>query len=129
VARLVDLHKRNRELLHTGRTRRIDHPDPSLVAQGVISVDRCKALFAAFAIASSHSHHRGALRLPGLDPGQRYRVRLVGDIDEPLGWARWQPSWVADGVEATGRQLERAGLRLPVLHPESALLIEVVTVP
>ncbi|MGA1565891.1 MAG: alpha-galactosidase [Ilumatobacteraceae bacterium] len=129
VARLVDLHKRHRELLHTGRTRRIDHPDPSLVAQGVISVDRCKALFAVFAIASSHSHHRGALRLPGLDPGQRYRVTLVGDIDEPLGWARWQPSWVADGVEATGRQLERAGLRLPVLHPESALLIEVVTVP
>lgn len=129
VARLVALHKRHRELLHTGRTRRVDHPDPNIVVHGVVAQDRGSALFAVFAVASSHSHHRGALRLPGLDPAQRYRVAVLDDIEEPLGWARSQPSWAIDGVEVSGRQLEGAGLRLPVLHPESALLIEVVSLP
>jgi alpha-galactosidase len=128
VARLVALHKRHRELLHAGRTRRVDHPDPNLVVHGVIAQDRNTALFAVFVVASSHSHHRGALLLPGLDPDQRYRVTVMKDIDEPLGWARSQPAWVSNGVEATGRQLEGAGLRLPALHPESALLIEVAAV-
>jgi hypothetical protein len=34
-----------------------------------------------------------------------------------------QPGWLADGVELTGRQLAAHGIRPPVLHPESAVLI------
>jgi hypothetical protein len=39
------------------------------------------------------------------------------------GAARRQPTWVAEGIELTGRQLAVHGLQPPVLDPESAVLL------
>ena len=36
--------------------------------------------------------------------------------------ARTQPSWLAEGIELTGRQLAAHGVQPPVLLPESAVL-------
>jgi len=35
------------------------------------------------------------------------------------------PSWVTDGVEATGSALTEIGLDAPILQPAQALLIEI----
>jgi hypothetical protein len=37
--------------------------------------------------------------------------------------ARRQPAWIAAGIDLTGRQLAVHGLQMPVMNPESALLI------
>ena len=64
-----------------------------------------------------------ALRLPGLDPDRTYRVEHVALPRERWGLAAGQPAWLTAGVEITGRQLAVHGIRPPVLHPESAVLI------
>jgi hypothetical protein len=38
------------------------------------------------------------------------------------------PSWLANGVEATGSALIEIGLPAPILQPAQALLIEIETI-
>jgi alpha-galactosidase len=68
LARWVALHKQLRGLLHTGSVVRVDHPDPTLWAHGVVSHDRTEAVFALTAVTTPVTAHPGTLRLPGLDP-------------------------------------------------------------
>jgi hypothetical protein len=56
----------------------------------------------------------------------RYRVEVLDVLDDGVqvrGAARRQPTWVAEGIELTGRQLAVHGLQPPVLDPESAVLL------
>jgi alpha-galactosidase len=97
-------YKRWRALLHSGEVVRVDLPDPAFALHGVVAADRSEALFCFVALATSASERPGAVRLAGLDPDRRYRVN-----DLPL----------------SGRALMSAGLQMPILGPEQAVLIEV----
>ena len=83
---------------------RADLPDPAFALHGVVASDRSEALFCFAALATSASERPGAVRFPGLDPDRTYRV---------------------DGHTLTGRALAKAGLQMPLLGPEQAVLIEV----
>jgi len=83
---------------------RADLPDPAFALHGVVAADKSEALFCFVALATSASERPGAVRLPGLDPDRRYRV---------------------NDLTLTGRALAQAGLQMPLLDPEQALLIEV----
>jgi alpha-galactosidase len=128
LAEVITLHKANRALLHSGDSRRFDHPNPTVVAHGVVSLDRAEALVSFAQMSSPRSLAVEPLRLPGLDPDRRYRVALAPAPVVHLGAARWQPGWVTDGLVATGRHLEVIGLQPPVMRPETALLIHIVAV-
>ena len=54
----------------------------------------------------------------------RRRLEAFGHrVDERrLGMAKQQPAWL-EGVEISGRQLAVAGLPMPILNPETALLL------
>lgn len=119
----VALYKAERELLHAGRTVRGDHPDESLWVHGVVAADAGRALYAAVQMATSPHATPLPVRLPGLDPGRTYRVEVVAGADtEPrLGVG---PSWTdAEPLLLTGAALASAGLSLPPLPPESAVLL------
>jgi alpha-galactosidase len=83
---------------------RVDLPDPAFSLHGVVAADRSAALFCFVALATSASERPGAVRLAGLDPERRYEV---------------------NGLTLTGRALMSAGLQMPLLAPEQAVLIEV----
>jgi alpha-galactosidase len=61
------------------------------------------------------------MRLPGLDPGRRYRVEVL----EPAGPPMTNRPAGRPPRLLTGRALAEVGLRPPVLVPEDAWLIEV----
>jgi alpha-galactosidase len=122
LRKVVALHLRHRELLHSGDVVRFD-TEAAYCAHGVYAADRSEALVSFAQLATAASLTPPPLRLAGLDPDRRYRVVHVPLPGERWGVARTQPSWVADGGEFSGRQLAVAGLDLPVLHPESAILI------
>jgi len=63
------------------------------------------------------------VRLPGLDPERRYRVRVALPIGADAVGEREPVPWAADGVELSGRALAVLGLPMPILHPERALVI------
>lgn len=127
-AHYIALHRQWRDLLHSGDVVRLDHPDPATLAHGVISAQRDRAIFSVAQLAMPEWSMPGRLRIPGLLPEARYRITLLDAptlITEQQGGhaMRTLPGWLAQPTEASGSWLAQAGLALPVLDPESALLL------
>jgi alpha-galactosidase len=105
---------------------RADHHDPSAFVHGVVAADGSEALFAYVQLATSADEVPGPARLPGLDPDRSYRVAAVPLAGGPGFQQEQPPGWMADGgVVMNGRALATAGLQMPGLLPEQALLLEV----
>lgn len=121
LADVIALHQRHRELLHHGDVVRFDPvlqgTEPSGIAHGVYAPDRSEAIVSHAQLSTGLSLTPPPLRLPGLDPDRRYHV---GEL--PLG-RRGQPF---APVTLTGRQLAVHGVQLPVLSPESGVLLHLV---
>lgn len=125
IQSIVSLHKRFRPLLHGGRARWIDHPDKTIVAHVVVANDCSEAILSVTRVRSSHTMRSAPVRIHGLEEDRMYAVEMLQDLLEPLGGAHAQPEWTGHGssVQCTGRQLRVAGVVLPEMVPESAVLI------
>ena len=126
--RYAALYKQWRELIHTGDLWRVEMPEASTQAQGVVSQDKRQGLFLVSQLTMPDYTLPGALRVPGLAPDARYQVRLVDHPNiaitgEGGHTMRKLPGWMNEPLSATGEWLAQAGLQLPVLDPESAILI------
>ncbi|MBL1375929.1 alpha-galactosidase [Zobellella iuensis] len=124
-ARYIALHKQLRPLLHGGEVVRLDSPDPAQLIHGVVSPDRSEAVFYVGQLTLPRYALSGALRLPGLAADKRYRVEL---LERPAcfdyGVMKKLPLWVDGGCVAGGDWLAEAGLAMPVLDPQSAMVIK-----
>jgi alpha-galactosidase len=125
LAAWVALYKEVRGLLHTGEVVRAPQHDPSFAVHGVVAPDRSDALFALVQLTSPETSVPGAVRLPGLDPDRRYRVRAQTPGDAPALREILPAPWLAGGVTLPGAVLEHTGLRVPALLPEQLLLLRV----
>jgi alpha-galactosidase len=110
----IALYTRLRGLLHTGDVVRGDSPDPAYWLHGVVAADRSAAVFAFVRLTTSVVENVGTVRLPGLDPYRTYVVRAVSPGAQPLE------------LEATGRVLGEVGMQGPALHPEHAVVVELI---
>jgi alpha-galactosidase len=128
LADAIAVHKRFRPLLHSGDVVRFD-TDAAYCAHGVYAADRSEGLVSFAQLSTAPSLTPPALRLPGLDPDGRYLIEHVPLPGERWGMALTQPAWLTDGIEVSGRQLAAHGIRPPVLHPESAVLISLQRLP
>lgn len=129
LAAWVRLYKDIREWLHRGRVVRVDHPDPGLWVHGVVAADASQALFAVVSTATTVTVDAGRARLAGLDPSARYRVRALPPGHRPSSAALALASWLDTGLTLTGRVLASVGIRVPPMHPEQLLLLQVTAVP
>jgi alpha-galactosidase len=67
------------------------------------------------------------VRLRGLDRSRRYRVAPATGIGVPRGLDMVPPPWLGRGwVELSGAVLEDVGVRLPMLAPATAIVLECV---
>jgi alpha-galactosidase len=114
LAQWIEVYKRHRGLLHSGRLVRVDVPEHSVLVHGVVSADAREALFGYVQLGET-VHEPPALRMPGLDPALTYRVEDV----------RGPGSWDGHGLESTGAVLGAAGLPAPARAPESVLVVHV----
>ncbi len=127
-ARYTRLHQQLRELLHSGNVYRVDHHDDTTLINGVVSIRQDRAVFLVSQLAMPAWSLPGNLRVPGLDTQARYRVSILDAPallanGQPGHTMRKQPDWIQQPQELSGEWLEKAGLALPVLDPESALLL------
>jgi alpha-galactosidase len=123
IAAWIAEHKRLRPLLHTGVVVRADAPDPAFRVHGVVAQDRESALFALVALDAPRAALPPPLRLPGLDPDRLYTVQPIGAAPKTVQDS--PPEWLAKGsITLPGRVLAEAGLPVPLLAPEQALLLE-----
>jgi len=110
----------------------------------VVAHDRSSAIYTVASIGRSDVMLPGRLRFPGLDPGQRYRIRpiLVGrppsGLNPPAWWGGvetdFDPSgerrivgWGltedgGPGLILSGAALASSGVMAADMHPEHAIL-------
>jgi alpha-galactosidase len=123
LRRWIEVYKRVRGLLHSGRYVRGDHPDGSLVVHGVVGGDGAEALFAVVQLTSSPYASPVPVRLPGLDPTGDYELVVEG---RPPARPRLHrgPHWTDEPrARVPGSVLCRSGIALPPMVPESAWVL------
>ncbi|HWA62275.1 MAG TPA: alpha-galactosidase [Caulobacteraceae bacterium] len=113
LAEAIAFYKAHRGWMHAGRTIRLTHPDPGLVATALAGDGRM--LVSAAQVETPRTAGLAPLRLAGLDPAARWRVQRVM---APRGGAMRRPPALARGEAgvATGALLAQAGLPLPALR-------------
>jgi alpha-galactosidase len=121
----VGFYKDNRGLLLGGDVVRLDFPDESLAANGVVAPDLSAAIFSFASVGRSDVSSLGRLRFPGLDATRRYRVvpLLVGSDPSglrPPAW--WDVEGPRAGVVLNGAALASAGLTAASVHADHAVL-------
>ena len=119
----VAVYKKYRSLIHTGVAVHGDIPDPAYVLTGAVARDASAALFALVSVASSFDELPGRIALPGLDPVATYRIELVfPTLTSPFN-DRGNVKWIEGGASATGLYLAEVGLSMPILNPETGILL------
>ena len=126
LAAWIDLHKQVRPLIGTGSLVHPDHPDPSVLVTGVVAADRSEAWYVVATVAATGTQHPAPLLLTGLDPDRTYR--LSEELPPAPGGADLSGTWSARGAELGGRVLATVGVALPVLDPEEARVLRLVTI-
>ncbi|MFI5937628.1 alpha-galactosidase [Actinoplanes sp. NPDC051494] len=119
----IAFYREQRGLLLAGDVVRMDGYGDRLLVHGVLAPDRNRALFAMVATDSLMPNPAVRLRLRGLTPDRRYRVRPVIVGRRPSGLI--PPAWWGDdrtGQVLTGAALERAGVACPRVHPDQVVL-------
>jgi alpha-galactosidase len=128
LAAWIGWYREHRDLLLGGTLVRMDgYPD--VAVHGVVAPDRSRAIFSFAPADSLYPDPAPTLRLRGLDPGRRYRVRpvLVGPAPSGLRPPQWWGAAEADhpGAVLTGAALEHVGVAAPIVHPDQAVLLQV----
>ncbi|MFQ6171583.1 alpha-galactosidase [Oryzobacter sp. R7] len=118
----VDLHKRHRNLLHTGTVVHSDTPNSALQLDGVVARDGSEALYKLSLLEHSLVWPAGRCTLPGLRPDTAYHVTLLTPTGEvpPRTVA---PDWARRGVTLPGDVLGSVGLQSPFLKVDTLVLV------
>jgi alpha-galactosidase len=117
-------YRRVRSLLHTGRLTHLD--GDGLHVTSVTADDGARALVRAARVTSSDRALPRLLRVPGLDPHEQYVVRPMPELRMPRSVEPSPPPWLRRGhVVLTGAALAAHGVRIPLLGPGQALVLEV----
>ncbi|KQM80897.1 alpha-galactosidase [Agromyces sp. Leaf222] len=123
ITRFAALYRELRPIVHRGRVVHPDLRDPAWRVTGFVTETRDAAVYVVATIASLEDARAERLRIPGLDPARRFRLRVRREIgDAAYGWIA--PEWFTDGeIELPGSVLESVGLQLPTLWPVQAFVL------
>ncbi len=130
LAAVVAEHQRLRPVLHGGTTWRLDVDDPAALAHVVVAPDQDAAVLSFCQFDRATTSVPTWVRVAGLDPERVYRASVVELDSPPTGACERQVGWIdgSDDSTATGRVLAELGLPMPILHPESALVVHLEAV-
>ncbi len=121
-AKYIALHKSLRHLLHTGNYFRCDTAHKESQAWGVVSQDQSEAVLMFAQLAMPEYAMSATVLIPGLDPQKQYKVQVLENSSSDIYMKRCPP-WMVEPATMSGALLEQVGLMMPVLQPESAMLI------
>lgn len=120
----TQLYKDNRGWLGKSTYWQVSTYSKALTASGNVDEQQNTAFYSVVAIGNMHATRAGHLPLPGLDPKARYRLQLESsNVAELAAFNKIIPAWCETPMMTTGELLMKLGVPLPVLPPQSALLI------
>jgi alpha-galactosidase len=122
LAAWIELYKRHRGLIHSGRMIRLDTVDDAAWMHGVVAADQSAALMCHVQLDRPGNDQVVAMRIPGLDPARRYRAADVTPGERPPGGAGTVDDQIP-GVEVSGAALAEIGLAIPARRVLTAAVI------
>jgi alpha-galactosidase len=123
LAGQVAEYKRWRGLIHAGDQLYADCDDPAVTAQIVVAKDGSEALALCARTDQSVAAIGPLLRFPGLIPTELYSVTLVEPWPSPAAHHLAERDFWRSKPVFAGAVLEKVGLRLPIVHPETAWVV------
>jgi alpha-galactosidase len=123
LSEVVAVHKRFRNLFHSGTTAFSDHPDPNVHIHSVITADLSEGVAVIATMGNGSRHLNAPARIFGLAPEALYRCDVVSLGSQKWALNRGVPTWLESGLTATGSQLATIGLPFPPLLPQSGILV------
>ncbi|WP_111559207.1 alpha-galactosidase [Paracoccus sediminilitoris] len=120
LTRVTTWWKANRDWMLAGDIWRLDRPQGSL-AEMQMAADGSRLVIFAATLDSPVAVQPPPLRLTGLDPKARYRLRM---IEKPLGHHTSHTAISRDEVTLTGAALMAQGVALPPSFPQTVAVIE-----
>ena len=129
LARWIAFYKEWREVCHHGLIRQGGQGGLSWLQ--ATSNDASAALFGLYRRVEGVERYTPVVRVPGLDPQQRYSVQALPlpAIPHSKASTALLDSLVAGTLTLSGAQLRDSGLPLPPLPPESAVIVGMRAVP
>lgn len=126
IKEFVALHKTLRPLIHDTSSRfyRLDiTTDDCLVGWMIQSGDKQDCVIAFFQTAMPRFAVPTRVTLPQLDSSQNYQVEVLLKEQE-IGYAmKHEPEWMQQPETVSGDWLTTQGLQLPIMYPETGLLL------
>ncbi len=124
LAHYTQLYKQHRAWISESVYWQLPTSNTALLANGMVAQSGQDALFNILLLDSLNTTRPGSQRLRGLEAQKRYRVNLASsNIEQLKPFNRVMPSWCEGGFTTTGELLMNLGLALPVMPPQSALLV------
>lgn len=123
LARVTRWYKDNRAWMMAGTILRLDSDDEAMTAELQLAAGGDRFVVFAGQSGTSRQILPRPLRLAGLDPDARYRLRLVNPEDAPRQ-SRGPNALKAGPITLTGRALMSGGIRLPVVWPATMWVVE-----
>lgn len=120
----TQLYKANREWMANATYWQVPTYSKALIASGNVDEAQDHALFSVVAIGNMHPTRPGHLPLRGLDADKRYTLTLESiNLADLAPFNKMIPTWCEQPLVTTGELLMKLGVPLPVLPPQSGLLI------
>ncbi|WP_431279207.1 alpha-galactosidase [Leifsonia poae] len=134
IAQWGAVYRELRGLIHSGRVVNADLSDDTTALSGFVAIDGSRAIYTWARLGTSAPGQSGRVRFPGLDARARYSVRIRDEFGPASRHQSADPSWIAaalrpDGVTLPGSVLAAAGVPLPTLNPQQAMLFDLVRLP
>ena len=121
----LDTYRRQRDWMHRGRTLYLDAFDPEIVARLCLAADGARGLLSVARLDAGRFAVLSPLRVAGLDARATYEVRLLHP-DTHTFMKTGTPFHRGEPLTVSGELLTRVGLQLPVMQPQSIVLVELV---
>jgi len=131
IARWAGVYRELRGLIHSGRVVNADLADDATTLTGIVAQDGSRAVYTWARLATSAPGQSGRVRFPGLDPHAHYTVRVRDEFGPASRHQGADPSWITGalepgGIDLPGSVLAAAGVPLPTLNPQQAMLFDLV---
>lgn len=122
-AHYISLHKEYRELLHSGTGFRLDCADGRQNIYGVRNNN--ELLISVCQLAMPDYSLPTPLRISCIDENAQYEVKIVEMPDASFQLMKERAQWFDKTLTLSGDNLKHIGLSLPILDPESALVVSI----
>lgn len=129
IANWIKQYKRTRDCLHQGNNWRLPSADGRAQTQWALSQDAQQGVAAYCQLAMPKQAQTLPIRLPGLIAEQNYQVTVLEQSPLPGHLMKAKPAWWDTELHLNGASLMQIGVQLPILDPESIVLLEIKAVP